>query len=240
MCRKKLLKLLPKLWSTSTVFSRNMFVALWGRLLTGGGLPTRPFGAQDTHTLFTVYQTFHNLVLARTASMKRFSTFFLVAVTLCAIAPMPFAAGHADDEASPIYGITIPPGYRDWRVISVAHEAGNNNDLRAILGNDVAIKAYREGKLPFPDGAIIARLAWSYVPSEENNKVFGQPQSFVAGSPINVQFDVKDSRKYASTGGWGFAQFKDGKPADEALHKTCFPCHQLAKAHDFVFTHYSP
>jgi hypothetical protein len=89
-------------------------------------------------------------------------------------------------------------------LISVAHEAGSLNDLRAILGNDLAIKAYREGKLPFPDGTIIARIAWSYVPSEENNKVFGHPQSFVAGPPTEgVQFMVKDSRKYASTNGWG-------------------------------------
>ncbi len=134
----------------------------------------------------------------------------------------------------------IPPGYRDWKLISVAHEAGNNNDLRAVLGNDVAINAYREGKLPFPDGAIIARLAWSYVPSEENNKVFGRPQSFVAGAPINLQLMVKDSRKYPATGGWGFAQFKDGKPADEAVHSTCFPCHQPFRSGDLVFTHYSP
>jgi hypothetical protein len=104
----------------------------------------------------------------------------------------------------------------------------------------VAIKAYREGKLPFPDGTIIARLAWSYVPSEENNKVFGRSQSFVAGPATNVQFMVKDSKKYATTGGWGFAQFKDGKPADAALLKTCFPCHEPVKARDFVFTQYAP
>jgi len=150
------------------------------------------------------------------------------------------ASGHVSEEAVPIFGIKIPPGYRDWRVISVAHEEGNNNDLRAILGNDVAIKAYREGKLPFPDGTIIARLAWAYVASEQNDKVFGRAQSFVAGPPINIQFMVKDSGKYAATGGWGFAQFKDGKPADEALLKTCFPCHQPFKAGDLVFTHYSP
>ena len=149
------------------------------------------------------------------------------------------ASEPADAGVAPIYGIKIPPGYRDWKLISVAHEEGNNNDLRAILGNDVAIKAYREGKLPFPDGTIIARLAWSYVSSEENNKVFGRAQSFVAGAPINLQFMVKDSKKYATTAGWGFAQFKDGKPADEVLLKTCFPCHQPAKAQDLVFTHYS-
>jgi Cytochrome P460 len=134
----------------------------------------------------------------------------------------------------------MPLEYRDWRLISVAHEEGNNNDLRAVLGNDVAIKTYREGRLPFPDGAIIVRLAWSYVPSEENNKVFGRSQSFVAGAPINVQLMVKDSRKYSTTGGWGFAQFKDGKPADEAVHNTCFPCHQSFKPGDLVFTPYSP
>ena len=150
------------------------------------------------------------------------------------------ASGHADDEASPIFGIKIPPGYRDWRLISVAHEEGNLNDLRALLGNDVAIKAYRDGTLPFPDGTIIARLAWSYVPSEENNRVFGRAQSFVAGNAANVQFMVKDSKKYAATGGWGFAQFKNGEPDLTAALKTCFPCHEPAKARDFVFTHYAP
>jgi hypothetical protein len=153
---------------------------------------------------------------------------------------MAHASGHADAQADPMFGITIPPGYRDRRLISVAHEAGNNNDLRAVLGNDAAIDAYRDGKLPFPDGTIIARLAWSYVQSEENNKVFGRAQSFVAGPPINVQLMVKDSNKYAATGGWGFAQFKDGKPDAGAALKTCFPCHEPAKARDFVFTRYAP
>jgi Cytochrome P460 len=153
---------------------------------------------------------------------------------------MAHASGRSDEETDPIFGVKTPPGYRDWKLISVAHEEGNLNDLRALLGNDVAIKAYREGKLPFPDGTMIARLAWSYVPSEENNKVFGRAQSFVPGPATNVQFMVKDSKKYAATGGWGFAQFKDGKPADEALLKTCFPCHEPVKARDFVFTHYAP
>jgi hypothetical protein len=150
-------------------------------------------------------------------------------------------AGRADEETAPIFGVTISAGYRDWKLISVAHEEGDLNDLRAILGNDVAIKAYREGKLPFPDRTIIARLAWNYVPLEESEKAFGRLQSFVAGAPKNgVQFMVKDSRKYASTGGWGFAQFNDGKPADEAVRKTCFPCHATVRERDFVFNRYSP
>jgi hypothetical protein len=153
---------------------------------------------------------------------------------------MASTSGHADEKAAPNFGVKLPPGYRDWKVISVAHEAGNNNDLRAVLGNDIAIKTYRDGKLPFPDGAIIARLAWTYVSSEENNKVFGRDQSFVAGPPINVQFMVKDSVRYAATGGWGFAQFKDGKPDSAAQLNTCFPCHVPAKALDYLFTHYAP
>jgi hypothetical protein len=171
--------------------------------------------------------------------MKRISLLVKAVTTVCAIALMSVAASHTDDQAAPIFGIKIFPGYRDWKLISVAHEAGNLNDLRAVLGNDVAIKAYREGKLPFPDGTIIARLAWNYVPSEENNKVFGREQSFVAGQPTNVQFMVKDSTKYAATGGWGFAQFKNGKPDDKADLKTCFPCHEPIKARDFVFTQYA-
>jgi hypothetical protein len=147
----------------------------------------------------------------------------------------------AGDEPAAIADIQIPPGYRDWRLISVAHEEGDLNDLRAILGNDVAIDAYRRGTLPFPDGAIIARLAWRYVASEENNRAFGRPQSFVAGPPVNgVQFMVKDAKRFAATGGWGFAQFNDGQPAAPAVQQACFPCHEPAKARDFVFTRYAP
>jgi cytochrome P460 len=108
-----------------------------------------------------------------------------------------------------------------------------------VLGTLQWLSTYREQKVPFPEGTIIARLAWNYVPSEENNKVFGRDQSFVAGPPTNVQFMVKDSKKYAATGGWGFAQFKNGKPDDKADLKTCFPCHEPIKARDFVFTQYA-
>jgi hypothetical protein len=74
----------------------------------------------------------------------------------------------------------------------------------------------------------------------ESEKAFGRLQSFVAGQPKNgVQFMVKDSKKYAPTGGWGFAQFDDGKPASEAVHKTCFPCHANVESHDLVFNRYA-
>jgi hypothetical protein len=148
--------------------------------------------------------------------------------------------GRADGEVAPTFVTQIPPGYRDWRLISMAHEEGNLHSFAAVLGNDVAIKAFREGKLPFPDGTIIAALHYRHVASEENNKVFGREQSFVAGPPTNIQFMVKDSTKYAATGGWAFGHFQNGKPGDEAFMKTCFPCHAQAKARDLVFTRYAP
>jgi Cytochrome P460 len=173
--------------------------------------------------------------------MKRI-VFLLVAIAAVAavVASLALASRHADEEAAPIFGVTIPPGYRDWKLISVTHEEGEFNQLRAQLGNDIAIKAYREGKLPFPDGAIIVALHWKRVPSDEDNKVFGRVQAFVAGSAVNMQVMVKDSKKYAATGGWGFGDFKDGKPSDATLHEKCFPCHSPAKASDYVFTRYAP
>ena len=122
----------------------------------------------------------------------------------------------------------------------MSHEAANFNSIGAILGNDVAVKAYREGKLPFPDGPIIAALHYTHSPSEENNKIFGRAQSFVPGTPTNVQFMVKDWKKYPATGGWGFGQFADGKPADAAVLAPCYPCHARNKDTDLVFTHYAP
>ena len=77
----------------------------------------------------------------------------------------------------------------------MAHEEGDLNDLRAIVGNDVAIEAYREGKLPFPDGAIIARLAWSYEPSEENNKAFGRSQSCLQFSRLTYRLEPRHRDK---------------------------------------------
>ena len=114
--------------------------------------------------------------------MRRIYFVPVAAMTLALVTFLAAASEHADGQAAPIFGIKIFAGYRDWKLISVAHEAGNLNDIRAVLGNDIAIKSYREGRQSFPDGAVIARLSWNYVPSEENNKVFGRDQSFVAGS----------------------------------------------------------
>jgi Cytochrome P460 len=178
--------------------------------------------------------------------MKRIGFLLLAVATLAVISYMAYASGQSDGDTSPIYGVKIPAGYRDWQLIAVDQLllAGKANQLRAQVGNDIAIRAFKEETLPFPDGAIIAAIHWTRVPSEDNNKVLDGPfpgtQSFLVGSLVNVQFMVKDSKKYVATGGWGFADFKGGKPGDKALHETCFPCHTPAKDRDYVFTHYAP
>jgi len=159
---------------------------------------------------------------------------------------MESASGQSNGDAAPIYGVKLPKGYRDWRLISVKRLTGKLKQLRAELGNDLAIKAYREGTLPFPDGAIIAALHWDEDSSVSDNQALaaGFPglglESTFAGFAVNAQFMVKDSKKYAASGGWGFADFTKGKPGDEALHAKCFPCHAPAKDRDYVFTRYAP
>src|SRR5262249_41436901 len=175
----------------------------------------------------------------------RWIAVLLVAVAALAggVAYIAPASGQPDGKTAAIFGDKIPDRYRELKLLSVAHEEGDLNRFGSTLCNDVAVRGCRGGKLPYPDGTIIAALHWRHAPSEENNKIFGRRQSFVAGPPTNVQFMVKDSKKYASTGGWGFGHFneRDGnKPGDAALLKTCLPCHQKAKDRDFVFTRYAP
>jgi hypothetical protein len=170
----------------------------------------------------------------------------LVVIALLVIAPFLIAiatatgsaaqpTGSAVDNVSPIFGVTIPQGYRQWEMIAPAEEAAPLNELRVVLGNETAITAYRNGALPFPDGAVLVKLAWKRVQSSEF-----EPAS-VPGPATTVQVMVKDSRKYPSTGGWGFGRFVNGKPADEAQHETCFACHEASvQNHDFVFTRLAP
>jgi len=187
--------------------------------------------------------------------MKRIA---LVVVAVAAVAGaaayMESASGQSNGDAAPIYGVKLPEGYRDWRSISVKRLTGKQltgtgkelRQLRAELGNDLAIKAYRDGTLPFPDGAIIAALHWNEDSSDSDNEALaaGFPglglESTFAGSAVNAQFMVKDSKKYAASGGWGFADFTKGKPGDETLHEKCFPCHAPAKDRDYIFTRYAP
>jgi len=192
--------------------------------------------------------------------MKTISLLSVIAAVAIAIGLKALAAEPADKGDAPIFLSEVPQGYRDWKLIAVSRLTTSNgsspaakpdtpksgSQLRAELGNDIAVKAYREGKLPFPDGAIVVAIHWEEVSSEKNNEVIAEGfpgagiQSFVPGSGLNMQVMVKDSKKYAATGGWGFGDFTHGKPSDEKVMQTCFTCHTPAKDHDFVFTRYAP
>jgi hypothetical protein len=145
-----------------------------------------------------------------------------------------FPAATASDISVAPTGVTIPKGYRNWQVVAPS-QRDDMDQLQVILGNDIAMKAYRSKTLPFPDGAILAKLIWKRAKSAEFDN------TFVPGEPVRVEFMVKDAKKYAGTGGWGFGRFVNGKPADEKQHGTCWPCHQAnVKEHDWVFTRYAP
>ncbi|SAK84353.1 cytochrome P460 [Caballeronia pedi] len=147
-------------------------------------------------------------------------------------------AQHARAEpskASPIYGVTIPEGYRKWELIAPAEEAAPLDELRVVLGNPAAIKAIESATQPYPDGTILVKLAYKRKQSPDF-----EPAT-VPGAPTTLQVMVKDSRRYASTGGWGFGRFVDGQPVDAAQHQTCFACHAArVKDRDYVFTRFAP
>jgi hypothetical protein len=161
----------------------------------------------------------------------------MTVVALLAAVGVLFPAFHvataADIAAAPT-GVTVPKGYRNWQVVAPS-QRDDTDEIRVILGNNIAMKAFRANTLPFPDGTILAKLAWKRVASPEF------PKTFIPGVAPRIEFMVKDSKKYAATGGWGFGRFIEGKPADEKVHATCFPCHLAnVKDHDFVFTRYAP
>jgi len=99
-----------------------------------------------------------------------------VLVTIAALAGastyMSLASGQTDGKAAPIYGIKIPAAYRDWQLIAVKQllVPGMADQLRAELGNGIAVEAFKEGKVPFPDGTIIAAVHWTRVPAEDDDK----------------------------------------------------------------------
>ena len=141
----------------------------------------------------------------------------------------------ANIHASPIFGVTVPEGFRQWPLVAPALEDEPLNELRAVVGNSVAMNAYAAGALPFPDGSILVKRAWKRTPSPEFDT------ATVPGAATTVQVMVKDSRRYAATGGWGFGRFVNGVPVDEAQHQTCFGCHEaLVSERDFVFTRLAP
>jgi hypothetical protein len=162
----------------------------------------------------------------------------LFAVSLAGALALPagaLLAEPADKQPQPSPdGIAFPEGYTDWAVISISHRV-DNNTMRVILGNDLAVKAARAGDTnPWPDGATLGKVVWKESPKDNWPKAIA-PKEFV-----HAEFMFKDSVKYKDTAGWGWARWvgMEQKPygKDAAVAQECMACHAPVKSRDWVFT----
>jgi hypothetical protein len=130
-------------------------------------------------------------------------------------------------------GISYMPDYKNWQAVSTT-ERFDNGTMRVIFGNDIAIKAIRENHIhPWPDGTKFAKVAWWQLEDKDGN--------IKPGAFAQIEYMIKDSKKYASTLGWGFARFKTPKMvpyggSDVMFTNECVNCHRPMKDEDFVFT----
>ena len=168
--------------------------------------------------------------------MKYTHTVILPLIT-CMLAVLPvYESIAADSSVAPApNGITMPADYRDWSVIASSHRL-DNNTLRVILGNNIAVTAARTGNTrPWPDGSVLCKLVW------KDATLTAWEKAVVPGEFVHAEFMVKDAEKWASTGGWGFARWKGMKRIpygeDASFSQECFGCHTPVKDNDYVFTH---
>lgn len=184
--------------------------------------------------------------------MKLKSVLFSTGVTITLAALATGVAISGQDK----YTVKVPNGlgfaefrgYEGWQTISVSH---NGDHLAVILGNPAMIEAYKAGipgnGKPFPDGARMAKIHWN---PKRNDAQPGAPLQ--PNTQSDVDFMVKDSKRFADSGGWGYAVFeydaaKDTfRPGDAASNppqahdaKCGFGCHTIVKDHDYVFTEYA-
>jgi hypothetical protein len=152
------------------------------------------------------------------------------------------------------YALTVPgglafsefQGYEAWQTISISR---TERVVAVIVGNPVMIDAYQAGfpgnGKPVPDGAKMAKVHWTPKP----NEFF--PNATVPGELVNVDFMVKDTKRFADSGGWGYAVFDyqaasdtfkagtiAGTPPQGNDAKCGFACHTRVKERDYVFTEY--
>ena len=182
--------------------------------------------------------------------MKRKSVLAL-GLTMLGFAALGGVAVSAQDK----YTVKVPGGlafsdfrgYEAWQAISMSR---NEKAVAMILGNPEMIAAYKAGfpgnGKPVPDGAKMAKIHWT----PKQNEFF--PDATVPGALMNVDFMEKDSKRFADSGGWGYAVFdydaatdsfkpgtKAGKPPQGNDAKCGFACHTSVKTRDYVFTDYA-
>lgn len=160
----------------------------------------------------------------------------LLLLSILALMVTPHVVPAADAPVAP-NGIALFKDYRNWEVIAPSYREDKHH-IRVVLGNPTAVRAMRDKVRPMPDGAVLAKIAWT-IRKHPKFPVATVPDGFA-----QVEFMVKDSARYRKTGGWGFARFVGagyspyGK--DAGFVQECFSCHTPVKANDYLFTGYAP
>ena len=188
---------------------------------------------------------------------RRVPAVAIVVVALTAAAVLAVFAGRAvfaQDAGQAKYNVRVPNGlafsefrgYEAWQTVSISH---NDKVMALILANPAMISAYQAGipgnGKPFPDGAKMAKIHWN------PKKLETFPSATVPGSLHDVDFMVKDSKRFADSGGWGWAAFRYDAPSDTFTPATqadtppqgqdakCgLACHTIVRTRDYVFTEY--
>ena len=159
-----------------------------------------------------------------------------ILLTVIAIMLNSVTASSADTPVAP-NGISLFKDFRSWKAIAPSYR-DDRQQIRIVLGNPIAYKALSDKQLPLPDGSILAKVAWT---ASKHPKF---PVAIVPDSFVQVEFMVKDTVKYSTTAGWGFARFvgNDYKPygKDSSFVQECFGCHMPVKSNDYLFTGFAP
>lgn len=157
--------------------------------------------------------------------MKKYQLLVIMLVTIT------IEVNAADKTPAPSNGVDYPDGWQNWATIAVSHRT-DNNTMRVILGNDIAVRAARSGNInPWPDGAILGKVVWK-VTQLKDWKSATAPGKFV-----HAEFMFKDSKKYSDTYGWGWARWVglEQTPFAKGM-QVCTSCHTPVKDRDWVFT----
>ena len=181
------------------------------------------------------YQQLHpesRLTAAQLLVLKTYLRSLADALPVSTPPPAAAIAANASVSAAP-NGISFPADYKTWRAVS-STERFDNHSLRVILGNDIAVKAIADNRInPWPDGATLAKVAWHYRKDRDTGLLL--PTDF-----YQVEFMIRDSRKYSATRGWGWARWRGSNLTpygkDASFTRECIGCHAPLVQSDLVFT----
>jgi len=144
-------------------------------------------------------------------------------------------ATAADRTPDPSHGISYPTGWESWAAIAVSHRT-DNNTIRVILGNEVAVKAARSGVTnPWPDGSILGKVVW------KDTQLENWKAATVPGELVHAEFMFRESEKYSETHGWGWARWVglEQTPFNKGA-QVCISCHTPVQDRNWVFTDPAP